>query len=308
MNIETNIRLSGRFKLTAVNEHGEERFLAEFDNLILNQGLDKVADTAPSAPVIACVQVGTGNTAPAVTQTALSAYLVGTSRNFSFSTNPPSSAPWVGTVVYSWQFDQGVAAGNLSEVGVGWTSSTGNLFSRALILDGSNNPTSITVLANEFLTVTYTLTVTPPTADNVTVISVNGVNTTCTTRPSAVSTYTTGQGAWGVLYGGYSIFHDISSSRCIVGAGTLGNYDSIPSSSTLVLNGGFTVGSYTPGSFSRSITCNGTLTDNLPGNAPITAALINVLGGTSWQTSFSPGLPKDNTKTLALTLTISWSR
>lgn len=60
----------------------------------------------------------------------------------------------------SYTFGTGAAAGNLSEVGVypgvgGVMGLSGNLFSRALILDEDGNPTTITVLSDEILQVSY---------------------------------------------------------------------------------------------------------------------------------------------------------
>jgi hypothetical protein len=68
--------------------------------------------------------------------------------------------------VSSWQYGTGVASGNLTEVGVypgnpggGAVAPyyAGHLFSRALILDTNGNPTAITVLSDEILTVTWQL-------------------------------------------------------------------------------------------------------------------------------------------------------
>jgi hypothetical protein len=48
-------------------------------------------------------------------------------------------------------FRSGVAAGNISEVGLGWDNS--NLWNRALIKDANGDPTTITVLSDEYLDV-----------------------------------------------------------------------------------------------------------------------------------------------------------
>src|SRR5690606_4774599 len=70
-------------------------------------------------------------------------------------------------ITVSHQFGQGQAAGNLSEIGIQHTSTSGPLWSRALILDGQGNPTTITVLPDDFLTCYYTLRIMIPKEDAV---------------------------------------------------------------------------------------------------------------------------------------------
>ena len=128
--------------------------LAEFDNLILDAGLNRLG----TGGVANCCQVGTGTSAPAVTDTTLQAYLVGTSTiqadsAQSYVAGPPAYV----TMSRTFRFGTGVAAGNLTEVGVGWATASGSLFSRARIVDGGGSPTTISVLSDETLDVVYTL-------------------------------------------------------------------------------------------------------------------------------------------------------
>lgn len=121
--------------------------------------------------------VGTGSATPTTSDTQLAAYLASSGPKISGGTGfagfdttgyvaaaSPVPAYWWGQS--SWQYGTGVAAGNLTEVGVfpGNPSATatppyynGHLFSRALILDSNGNPTTITVLSDEILTVTWQL-------------------------------------------------------------------------------------------------------------------------------------------------------
>lgn len=103
----------------------------------------------------------------------------------------PHPTPWVqNTLVF--EFPAGRATGNLTEVGVGWTSdgviipnaNNNRVFSRALILDASGQPTTLTVLADEILRVTYMLRLYVPfnVPDEVKVMTIGGVNTTVTIR------------------------------------------------------------------------------------------------------------------------------
>lgn len=122
--------------------------------------------------------VGTGSATPTTSDVQLASYLAqsgpktagGGTGYAGFDTTgyvaaaSPVPAYWYGQS--SWQYGTGVAAGNLTEVGVypgdpGQSATppfyAGHLFSRALILDSNGNPTTITVLSDEILTVTWQL-------------------------------------------------------------------------------------------------------------------------------------------------------
>ncbi|MES2704843.1 MAG: hypothetical protein V4649_19565 [Bacteroidota bacterium] len=161
-----------------------------FENLITNNGLDLII-TSP-APVfqiksfIPGCYVGTGSAAPAFTDTTLQAYLAGAGQYGADTDHITVTGPplyWTRTRHY--RFGTGVAAGNLSEVGVG--SDFNNLFSRALIKDAFGVPTTITVLADEVLDVSYTLRVYPPVTDSTFNMVVNGSNVSVTARGFALN-------------------------------------------------------------------------------------------------------------------------
>ena len=168
--MKPNIYVRGIFGLSACQKDedgnvipGTVRDLGTFDdmstaenpggspNLITDNGMEMLKST----DFLSRIMVSSDSTAPAKTDTAL-AGLVATSGTTTVSEGPndftPVDYPWCSANV-SVQFAQGAAAGNLSKVAIG-TSST-NMFAIALIKDGSGNPTTITVTSIEFLTVTY---------------------------------------------------------------------------------------------------------------------------------------------------------
>lgn len=158
-------KICGYYKLEAVKEiNGVEfrRSLTDwFPNLITNIGMDRIAT---NYDYMNYCQVGTGSTAPSNSDVALVNRIAGTNTTQEFTYGVNSTSPY-----YTWnkkiyRFGLGAAAGNLSEVGIGWLS-TGNLFSRALILDSYGNPTTITVLSDEYLDVTYEFRFYPEEAD-----------------------------------------------------------------------------------------------------------------------------------------------
>lgn len=169
MNGKVNLKfgVQGRYELNVhkVNAQGEiisSRKAAEFENLITDAGLDEIGLDTTYAKINGAV-VGTGTTTPANGDTGLAAYLAGTSTlQAGWSRAFQSSvAPYYAYYRITYRFNTGVAAGNLTEVGIGGLQATigptSTLFSRALILDGSGNPTTLTILSDEILDVTYEL-------------------------------------------------------------------------------------------------------------------------------------------------------
>ncbi len=306
-NPKLQIGLTGHFLLEAVNaETGERRFLAEFDNLITNGGLDRLGNAGGSA-VISHVQVGTGSAAPANTDSALANYLAGTNRSSSYLASYGGNPTYHTEATFSWEFDQGAAAGNLSEIGVGWAAS-GSLFSRALIVDGGGSPTTITVAAIEFLSVTYKLRMYPPTTDTTGTITLDGADYDYIIRPASAggdSWQSHGQAAYASYQG---------SNRVAAYTGDIGAMTGYPSGTVGYLGFGTpTVGAYSAGSYKRTLTAAASISQlNLSGGIrsillPI-SSIIGSLTQMAWQCQFDPKIPKDNTKTLSLTFDVSWAR
>lgn len=166
-----------------------------FKNLITDDGLDYMY-SAPAFAYgwgyfMAACDVGTGNTTPQTYDQALSNYLAsagnlngtdGYSSTSYVAASSPTPAYW--SLVCKYQFSTGVAAGNLAEIAIRpyGVSVGAGLFSRALIVDGSGNPTTITVLSDEILTVTYELRYYLDTSDHAFTVNLNGSPLTGTYR------------------------------------------------------------------------------------------------------------------------------
>lgn len=128
-------------------------------NLILNQGLDFFGGDKGSYINASCA-IGSGNSAPAITQTKLDAYIAQAD-----GTNTTSDYSYVdkGDNLYRmWEQKKyrftGLADVNISEVGLvstGTTSTTYYLTTRALIKDSLGVPTSISVKTGETLDIYY---------------------------------------------------------------------------------------------------------------------------------------------------------
>lgn len=291
--------VQGRYRMVAFKIDGSERMVADwFENLILDNGLNNIQS---SVGMLSSCFVGSGTTAPAAGQTQL-ANLVATN-----STVGPNSGLTGNNLAggFGWErrvyrFNQGVAAGNLSEVGVGFSST--NLFSRARILDGLGNPTTITVLADEFLDVTYELRVYWPTADVTGNVSINGVSTAFVMR-------TANAGSWGTnwLLGFFGSSNNLTA-QCFSAGAPLGTIEGTTGGTFIGSNGSSSrVGSYVTGSFSRTFRLTFGLNDV---TQSIGAMRITGQGSStlSFQCSFNPAIPKTNQNTFNADFTLTWAR
>ena len=294
--IQRNIGLEGYFTLKVIRPDGTVRKSLTFKNLILNAGLNRMG----TGDIVNAVQVGSGSTAPVVTDTALQSYVAGTYTLRGNEYGYQSSTPYFGWTRVTYRFAEGDAAGNLSEVGVGWDIS-GSLFSRALIVDSLGAPTTITVLSDEVLDVTYELRLYPPLTDATFDITISGVTYACVLRPGLVNS-----SAWeprnifshGATYE-YSLF---------CWTGDLGTMFESPSGT----NFGYVGSTYEPYSNNSLKRRFNVKWDLDAGNHADKIKSMSMwqdypsLG--NWQVSFTPVIPKDETKELNLPFEISWAR
>lgn len=295
--------LAGRYKIEALkldaqgNEiPGSRRICANwFSNLILDQGLDQYAT---SSHWMDYCQVGSGSTTPDVSQTALAARIAGSNTYpVADDIGATGSSPYYAYTIRTFRFAAGTATGNLSEVGVG-TSSTGSLFSRALILDNLGSPTTITVLSDETLDVSYEFRCYVPETDTTGTVTLDGVNygwtaraANCTDSSSAGWRSPTDIGtAPGTRYAYTGAIGAITSSPA-------GTQQSSTSSS---------VGTYTSGAFQRTCTITWGLSN---GNDPSgIGSVLFKFGIGVWQVGFDSNVPKTSSYELSLTFTLSWAR
>jgi len=229
--------------------------------------------------------------------------------NISSNYNPTSTPPYYGRVVRGYRFTPGQATGNLAEVGVG-PASSGNLFSRARIVDTNGNPTTITVLADEYLDVYYDIRYYISYQDNVFEFLINGVTYTGTIRPFQINSTSQGFSYWSYIIGtqvqlissynntGFTYF-TYKYPR------TLGEVTGPPAGTTLSGSASFTNDAYVSGSYTKT----GTVT------VPLTAGNhADGIGGFDfsmygcWAVSITPAIMKTSLMVLTFKISISWSR
>ena len=284
----------GYYKIEIKRENGEMETVADwFQNLITNGGMNR---RAGNADYLLYCQVGTGNTTPSYTDTELASKLAHTSSATS-SSGDASSAPYYSQTTKIYSFPAGTATGNISEVGVGWLSN-GGLSSRALIVDGDGNPTTITVLSSESLYVTYQLRIYAPTVDVTGSVELDGVTYNYTSRAAQTTT----SSAWDA----YVNELETQATSCWVYTGAIQGVTTKPSgtekqASTTQVALSYSADSYTA---ERQVTwalANGNLTGGI-------GAIMIDLGSGRYQIGFDSPIPKDSSKTLSLTFRWSWAR
>ena len=164
MNFNAEVGIGAVLKLVVRKAETDEivRETPEFHNLVLNTGLARMG---VGTWIDRCC-VGTGNSTPVATQTSLDSFIGSTTAIATGTTSTGgiqvTTAPyyWFGRI--TWRFAVGIATGNISEVGLGWGNT--NLWNRALVKDAEGNPTTITVLADEYLDVISEVRVYPKTS------------------------------------------------------------------------------------------------------------------------------------------------
>ncbi len=290
-----------------------------FENLITNSGLDAIYTTPAIGSGVnyifnACY-VGTGNTAPAYTDTTLTTYLAGT--NYSSGASPMSSWIYVAaagsvppywTSTGTWTFGVGVATGTLAEVGIGWGTppSSYTLFSHALIVDGSGNPTTITVLASEQLEVSYTLQLYWNTVAQPGSLAFGGVTYTLSWLPSNLPL------PIGAPTGGINPARTGLPYPSVLNAynGSIGTPLTLPSGTTTYINfqsaGGASFAAYTIGNYYNDCTMTvpiGYL--NLPGGITV---LEFETPFHQFQIGFSPAIPKTSSYSFTFINRFAWAR
>lgn len=303
--------ISGRFRLDAVklDANGDEipgshRVLADwFDNLITNGGLNRLGSAGTSGVWGIC-RVGSGSTTPAITDTNLAAPIA-------FSNSIISTSAGLDAVnAYIWrrevyQFNEGVATGNLAEVATSWLTTGTGIFSRALIKDSFGNPTTITVLADETLRVTWEVRQYYPTTDRTGSVVFTGNIGGTYDWTSRVADLTRGGNDWLLNSGGGGL-DPIAGT--IYNGGDLGPITGRPTFTAQSAMPTITLDAYVNGTYQRT----GTFTipletaNNAAGITSIRFSSTRL--GNVFQLKFSPSIPKTASDIVSLKVGISWAR
>jgi hypothetical protein len=292
MSILLPAKLKGRFALWASSKRGTRPLAQWCDNLVLDIGLNQIG----LGSWLTHCYVGTGSTAPVAANTSLESQVASTSTIDSSAAGANGEEPYYGYRRILYRFAVGTAAGNLSEVGVGWSA---NLFARALIVDSLGAPTTVTVLSDEVLLVLYEIQLYPPTEDYEFEAPVTGVNRTWIRRAANVTNGNTSVG-WGVA-------GTIASVHSVLGYnGALGLITQSPSGTSTTATSSATA-PYSNNSLKVGMSGFWSPTvGNLSGG--ISSFLLQTNGLGSYQFSVDPPIAKTALSTLNWGSEVSWSR
>lgn len=161
--IGATMSVSGRYKLIR-RKAADESVVQETawcKNILTLYYFNQAMTTTGIQP-LGCV-VGTGNTTPAESDTSLDTFLAGTDTKQTQGawTKNTTVSPRSTTLSITYRFGEGVAAGNVAEVGMTIATSPNSgtpIISRALVVDSGGSPTTITVLSDEYLDVVWDVT------------------------------------------------------------------------------------------------------------------------------------------------------
>lgn len=300
----------------------EIQTVGPFENLITNYGLNLIGTAAPSYAA-----VGTGTASPSASDTQLQSEIVNAPASLNMLLTP---ANWPTTQYCSYaattRFDAGTAAGNLAEVGVGDLQYDAvNMkyfiatYSRARIVDGSGDPTTITVLPDEVLDVTYELRhyLYPweDSSDDVdTTLTLSGVSYDIKMRPLNVNSSdwackwnATLQAPGSFFYTGIDSSTPVSLSGVTDSAmSNIGGGNILYSTPAAYVDNSYTrKGTFTAGlselNFTYGISGLGMYTCNPGAGSSVHLAAL-------WQATVTPAIPKDDTKILSFGVSYSWAR
>lgn len=301
INIENKFKMEGYYSFRVINAiTGEERDVSDIiakdhKNLVLDSGLNALG----KGSICGGCKVGTGSTPVSATQIDLTSTLANTTTIQTESSGRYTSAPYYLWGRRTYRFNQGAAAGNLTEVGV-YGQSSSSLFSRALIVDTGGNPTTLTILSDEWLDITYELRIYQDLTDKTYNLTLLGTDHVVTIRPANITT--------NITYNTSAFFSNFlyyyTSNSCTHYNGVINIITSQPGGSSSSLTP--TYPAYVDSSYSWAVILSSGLNEaNISGG--IVSTLIRTHKG-DWQVGYSPAIAKDSFKTLVITISFSWGR
>ena len=302
MNVQANAAGFFKIEVRKVNEDAPHTIIDWFPNLITNQGLNRLA---VGATTLYC-SVGSGNSTPVVTSTGLDNKIgSGVYRNSSIARGALATAPYYGWARQTYSFPVNTVVGNLNEVGIGWVAGADNtsLFSRSLIKDENGNPITLSIVADDLLTITYELRLYPTLTDTTGTIDTGlGTHTYISRAAKVTSGYWSGDfGEYGAM--GYST----TAKTYPTDIGDIFNQPSGTESGYL----GYTENKaqpYTAGNYYRDVVLSFGVNSANHAAGIRSLAWLSTSGLGACQIQFDPPIPKTNLQRFDLTLRVSWGR
>lgn len=294
VNIEIGVK--GRYKVLKKRDGKVTFDSGWFKNLITNQGMDFLSN---GSLYLGACQVGSSSATPAFTDVALGSRIAGSNTaSSSFSVNTTER---YAIQQRTFTFFAGTATGNISEVGVGTSTTGSTLFSRALVLDSGGSPTTVTVLADEDLVIVYQLWMKQPTGDYPVTVS----GQTITVRAALVNSASAARGWAAGQTAGEQLAAPTNNNTHAVHSGAIGAITGEPAGTPAYASAtSITSEAYVPGSWTRVSNLRWLASE---ANGTWLSASWR-FGPTFWQASFSPGITKTSVQSLRIKVRLTWSR
>ena len=305
--IEFATKLSGHVSLKVVRADGSVKAKYSFANLVTDSGLDSIG-TQSISNATDYLAVGTGTTPPVNGDVGLQTEVSRTitlSGGSSYTTS--GASPWWNGYVRTWVFNPGTFSGQtLTELGLFDGAAPGTMFSRALIKDGAGTPTSIVVLADEYLYVTWEIRKhVGDEGDTLGTINISGTVYDYTIRATNVDSYANSLFWWSGAQAPYGtgVYAWEDNTLQPITDQPIGSGDGDDSRS---------VAAYGPGNYYRDTTG---VFNPASANFPTGIGAVQLCASTNaptyggWVIYFHvTKLPKDADKELTLTFRSSWGR
>lgn len=294
-------KVKGEYKIRIYHPNGNLRLETDwFDNLITNNGLNLLMSLGNRAEVFSYCVLGSGTTTPDVAQTTL------TNLQLSTTTVQDSSASWITSPYYleylrTYRFAAAASNYNLTEVGIG--NSTTSLFSRALLLDGSGNPITVTLTVGEIIDVIYKFRNYPPltTLTYSQAITIGATEHTFTWKAAQVGV----SGYWDIYDTNTQNFYQYLTAY----SGSAGIVTSIPSGTAGTEVANTAPAAYVSGSYERSATFTLGLTNsNFAGGIQSFLYRIGFANHFTYQCNVSPAIMKTSSQILTVEAKFSVDR
>lgn len=167
--LSSGVVVTGRFTITKRNAKREVIEEREFKNIVLDVGYDNLIENLfRMRPFPRNLFLGTGTNEPSASDAGLqsrsptleSKYYAGyTAEDAQYVDHPdaPNGYYTKSILHIRFEYGQGEAEGVWNELGLAYDTSYLKPFNRSLFKDEYGNATSVTILSDEYLSVTYTL-------------------------------------------------------------------------------------------------------------------------------------------------------
>lgn len=301
INIET--QASGHIWLRKGKTVDTMEDVADFPNLILDVGLREMGT---SDRYLDYCSIGTSSVTPNASQTKLIGLLRTTSTEATSEQTGANSDDPLNPYVWrrvAKRFAPSGSNANISEVSFGSTLNGSTAFNRALTKDSGGNPSTITLLGDEYLDVVYELRIYPPMQDITGTFTPTGIDTT----PRGYVVRPRGQG--GVLTYNSQVGWVVDSMISVVA-----NRGAVHSGDIGAIFSGPSGASFSPSASSvmDSVGASGVCTLTVPlssGNFPTgIRSIVAAIRSCKYQFQFDPPFMKTADDVFTFSFRHSWGR